>query len=346
MAKSANYKISYSNFLEDIKKGNLKNNNLLFCSQKVLMDEVIENLGKNFIGEGYTKKENLKIFYSDETDIFTALNECSNLGFFTEKKIVIYKIVKKPGISGVRKNDVKPILDYLNNFNPDTILILNEFNEEYKPDSYSEIIHKNILFADINEFSETAYKNWLKLKFEDYKISNDDLDYLIQFLNQSYDEAVREVEKLKTYAIDKKEIDKSDINECVGISKDFSETEMVKAILEKDSEKALKIYNSLTLKKDVEIYLLVLITNAFIVMSKLQDPASRNLTGFNLKRSLKLWYENEQLLNLYKKYLSQINEIKLNNAFTYIYNTEKLFKTGNPEKSIIFSELILNLCNL
>ncbi|HRE40752.1 MAG TPA: DNA polymerase III subunit delta [Ignavibacteria bacterium] len=346
MAKTANYKISYTNFLQEIKKGNIKNNYLIFCNQKVLLDELIETLGTVFIGENFTKKDNLKIFYSDENDIFSLLNECSNLGFFTDKKIVIYKLVKKPGISGIRKSDIKPLLDYFNNYNPDTILILNEFNEEYKPDSYSDIFHKDVLFADLNEFSETAYKNWLKHKIGDYKISDEDLDYFMKFMNDSYDDAIREVEKLKIYTIDKKEIERSDINESAGISRDFSESELIKAILNKDTEKALMIYNSLILRKDVEIYLLVLISNAFIILAKLQDPASKNLTGFNQKRALKLWYDNEQLLPDYKKYLSQINEIKLNNAFTYIYKTEKLFKTGSPEKSIIFSELILNLCNL
>jgi DNA polymerase-3 subunit delta len=346
MAKTSNYKTSFNSLIDNIKKGSIQNNYLLFCSQKVLFDDFIESLGEKFAGKDFNLKDNYRVYFSDEDDIMNVLNECSNMGFFVEKKIVVIKLIKKSGVKGVKAADKKSLIDYFNNYNPDTVLILNDANEEYNPDSYSDLIHPNLTIYDVNEFSETAYKNWIKYRFDDYEISDNEIEYLMQFMNLSYDEMNQEIEKLKIYCMETKKITKEDINLCVGVTKDFSETALIKSVLEKDSEKALQIYESLILKKDVEIFLLILLNSAFISIAKLTDPQTRQLSGFPLKRALKLWYDSDELLPVYKSYLSQINEVQLNNAFSYIYNVEKAFKSTDTDKNLTFSKLIIDLCNL
>lgn len=351
MAKSPSYKTSFSSLIDKIKKGSVNNNYLLFCSQKVLFDDFINTLGEKFVGKDFNLKDNYRMYFSDEDDILNVLNECSNIGFFVEKKIVVVKLIKKAGVKGVKAADKKSLIDYFNNFNPDTILILNDANEDYNPDNFSDLINPNLAIYDVNEFSETAYKNWIRYRFADnsegeYEISDNEIEYLMQFMNLSYDEMNQEIEKLKTYCMESKKITKEDINLCVGVTKDFSETSLIKSVLEKDSEKALQIYESLILKKDVEIFLLVLLNSAFISIAKLTDPQTKALTGFPLKRALKLWYDSEELLPIYKSYLSQISEVQLNTAFSHIYSVEKAFKSSETDKNLVFSKLIIDLCNL
>lgn len=336
----------------------MQNNYLLFCSQKVLFDDFINTLGEKFAGKDFNFKDNYRMYFSDEDDILNVLNECSNIGFFVEKKIVVVKLIKKAGVKGVKAADKKSLIDYFNNFNPDTILILNDANEEYNPDNYNDLINPNLAIYDVNEFSETAYKNWIKYRFENtplnsynennekYEISDNEIEYLMQFMNLSYDEMNQEIEKLKIYCMESKKITKEDINLCVGVTKDFSETALIKSVIERDSEKALQIYESLILKKDVEIFLLILLNSAFISIAKLTDPQTKALSGFPLKRALKLWYDSEELLPVYKSYLSQISEVQLNNAFSYIYSVEKAFKSSDTDKNLAFSKLIIDLCNL
>ncbi|HEX2786851.1 MAG TPA: DNA polymerase III subunit delta [Ignavibacteria bacterium] len=346
MPKSPSFKTSFSSLIDKIKKGQVQNNYLLFCSQKVLFDDFIATLGDKFAGKDFNLKDNYRIYFSDEDDILNVLNECSNIGFFVEKKIVMLKLIKKSGVKGLKIADKKSLMDYYNNFNPDTILILNDANEDYNPDNYADLINPNLAIYDVNEFSETAYKNWIKYRFDDYEISDNEIEYLMQFMNMSYDEMNQEIEKLKIYCMESKKITKEDINLCVGVTKDFSETALIKSVLEKDSEKALQIYESLILKKDVEIFLLILLNSAFISIAKLTDPQTRQLSGFPLKRALKLWYDSDELLPVYKSYLSQINEIQLNKAFSYIYSVEKAFKSSDTDKNLTFSKLIIDLCNL
>lgn len=356
MPKSPSYKTSYNSLIDKIKKGSVNNNYLLFCSQKVLFDDFIHTLGEKFAGKDFNLKDNYRVYFSDEDDIMNVLNECSNIGFFVDKKIVVIKLVKKTGVKGVKAADKKSLIDYFNNYNPDTILILNDPNEEYNPDNYNDLIHPNLAIYDVNEFSETAYKNWIKYRFEnnpltpfdkgEYEISDNEIEYLMQFMNLSYDEMNQEIEKLKVFCMDSKKITKEDINLCVGVTKDFSETSLIRSVLEKDSNKALQIYESLILKKDVEIFLLILLNSAFISIAKLTDPQTKALSGFPLKKALKLWYDSEELLPVYKSYLSKISEVQLNKAFSYIYSVEKAFKSTDTDKNVAFSKLIIDLCNL
>ena len=119
------YLKTYSELLGILKKESVPNNILLFSSDKVVYEEFIRKAGEKFIGKDYNKKEHFTRYYSDDVPIETLVTECSNLGFFTEKKIICYKLVKRAGTrGGLKKDDLSSLVNYAKNPNPDTILIL------------------------------------------------------------------------------------------------------------------------------------------------------------------------------------------------------------------------------
>ena len=79
----------------------------------------------------------------------------------------------------------------------------------------------------------------------------------------------------------------------------------------------------------------------------MQDPIIKNMPeGFNLYKELKLWKDGSKMYNLYKNYMTDLNELKIQKAFDYIYETDKTLKFSEKDKRLVITNLIHNLINL
>jgi len=331
-----------------------KNNIFFYMPDKIIADEIIDNFYNAFTNNDPDRKNNLLHFNADDKVTESILNECSNTGLFGGRKVVVVRNVRK-----FLKNDKIALADYIKRSNPDTLLILiepdisTEINKIFDAELFlSKTNGEGIQnFSDrINlfkpeEFSEDELIDWVVKKFDGYKISKDTVRHLLLFSNYSPGELLSEIEKLKTYCYSSKEVTNDSVNLCNGIAKDFKETDFIKAVISKDSELAIKIYKKISLKKEVEVYLVILLSSAFMAIFKLQDPSSSRLNEFNLKRELKLWSEEQlALLPLYRKTASSISSKKIRNIIENLYNTDILLKsTGGVKFTKMFS-LINNIC--
>ncbi len=308
MAKSEKRNIvSYRKLTDTFEKGPVNNNILLSLREKVLLVDLVKVICKKFVGENFDAKNNLISFNADDKNIESFMNECSNSGLFSDKKVVVLRNIRK-----LLKDGKTALIDYLGRPNPDTCLIMINSDEEldiskiFLYDSRGgesadaarnrRIIEDNVKIYELGGLSESELIEWIKEKFGDHKISDSSVKHFLRFSNNTPDEILPEIEKLKTYCYPSKEITDDAINLCNGISKDFSESDFIKAVLEHQNEKALKIYSQISLKKDVEIFLIFLLNSAFITIDKLFDPGVEKLQGFLLKKELKLWYPDQEIL--------------------------------------------------
>lgn len=355
MAKANNqgskYSVTYKDFRNKILKS-LPPAMLLFLSEKVLIKEIISDLAAEFIGKKYNPGENLKTFFSDETSIEEVINECSNLSFLSEKKIIIYRIVKKTGTRGMQKDAKTGFLNYLKNPNPDNLLILLNADKEFNFSNFEEFENTGIQIYVVSKDTQSELLEWCRDQLKGYEVDEDALIHLLQFVNPSYDEIFTEIEKLKTFCMDSQKITIKDVNLCVGMTKDFTEQNLFEAILNRNFEKAIEIYNNMSGKqtdssKEVELRFVGYMNNLFINIHKLQDPILKNMSeGFNLYKELKLYKEGPKMYNLYKNYMSGVNELKIQRAFDYIYQTDKALKFSEKDKRLVINNLIHNLVNL
>ena len=337
------YLKTYSELLGILKKESVPNNILLFSSDKVVYEEFIRKAGEKFIGKDYNKKEHFTRYYSDDVPIETLVTECSNLGFFTEKKIICYKLVKRAGTrGGLKKDDLSSLVNYAKNPNPDTILILLVTDVEYLLSSYSGYAIPDIRTFAVKEPSETDLAAFVKKHIDGYSMTDQAISVFLSFLAPSYDSVFAELEKLKVYTVKSKTIDLESINLCIGISRDFDEIDFVEAILSRNAQKALKIYDNITLRDDVEILLLYHIMSAFLAIYKLSDPDFQKNVQ-NPYKELRIYKNIEKVMPIYKKYMLRINELKIKSAFDYICRTDKAMKSTETNKRALFTALITEL---
>ncbi len=348
--KTNKYSISYQEFKRRVldRGSSVTNfsihNYLLFLFENCLLEEIIEQLGRNFIGDKFDFKQHYKKFYSDETEINDFLSEAENLNFFTERSIALYLFTKTQNFRGLKKEAKESIIKYFQSPNPDRMIIFLVNNSEINFSHFEEIINPNLGVYYIKPPTEEELKEWMKNQLKDYKVENGVLEKILEYINLSYDEANEEIEKLKNFAYKTKVINIDSVNLCVGFSKEFDEKDFIKSILQRDVNKAILIYKSLALKPNFDLYIIAILTRIFVNITKLMDKTF--YTSTNKQRELQIYYDYDEMIKLYYDYMKNLNELKIKTAFDYIYKSDKMIKTSIGEKYSIMTSLIYKIATL
>ncbi len=342
---------TFSALRKSFKEGKIPGNILLESSDRIISDDLTDAAFEGFVGKGESREDSLSVFTADDLKIDALMNECMGGGLFSSRKIVVLRNPKK-----LTKPKKVALTEYLADPNPDVTMIMitdeNEgagklvFADSVDPERL-KLAAKNLKEITVTDLTEQEMTDWIREKFEGFEITDESVSHLLSLSNFSLAEILPEIDKLRTYCHFKKSVSVEDINLCNGISKDFNEGDFIKAIVKKKTASAVKIYSRISLKKDIEVYLVFLLNTAFCALRKLKDPSSSKLQGFNLKKELKLWGPiQEVLLPLYKQASEELTSAALDDAFGMIYSADKKFKSSSSEKSVIMTNLIYGLCSL
>ena len=201
------------------------------------------------------------------TSLENALEDLDTYSFLTNKKVIIIRGLDKI----VKKNldyDIDSSLDhlykYLNNSIEDNLLIIRVNKSDNKQTMYKKL--KSLCTV---EEIKTDIKKLVQDKLKDYKLEKRFIDYLIEYCNNDITKISNEVEKLKNYRLEEKELTIKDIDDLVikeyGDSKNlfFSFLENVG---KKDIENSLISYRELKNYDMNDLGLLTSISNQVRLM--------------------------------------------------------------------------------
>ena len=203
-------------------------------SIKNKIDEIITN--NNF-------KDSITSTYSlEEQSLDKPLEDLDTYSLLSNKKTIIInniELIKKDE----SQNNIDHLLKYLDNPNNDNLLIITA----NKIDSKSTILKKikeKTTYIKPEYKSEDIIKDYLK----DYKISNVDINYLIELCNDNQIKIKNECEKLKMFCLETKTITRENIDEIV--VKEFGDPQnqvfrFSRVIAENNKKEALKIFEEL-----------------------------------------------------------------------------------------------------
>lgn len=213
------------------------NNYLFECIDHLAIQKEISKIIKDKkLNDAYISTYDL-----EETPLINALEDLDTYSFLSDKKIVIIKNILS---STVSESEKEHLLKYLDNSNPDNLLIITCDKLDSKNFSKKVKQNKNIEIKKL----EVNEKDYITNKLKGYKISNSDITYLIELCKNDLTKIDSECEKLMMYKFDSLEITKEDIDLLV-VKKigDSSELlfSLVNAIMSKNKTRALKIYQDL-----------------------------------------------------------------------------------------------------
>lgn len=220
----------------------MKNFYLLYSDDKAILNKEIDNIKKSI------SINNDDIIYYDINSVEDIVNEAETISMFSNNKLII--IDSTSYLSDKKEVDnIQLLEDYFDNFNSNSYLLF--ISHSSSVDSKRKLvklisakgISKKIEANDdylcdyvINYFNNNGYK------FDKFLAT-----YLINRCGNNIDNLTNEMDKLMLYKMDNKDITKDDINMLTDENIDDSVFDLVGAIIKKDTNKAIKLYNNFVL---------------------------------------------------------------------------------------------------
>lgn len=316
----------------------MKNIYLFYGVEEFLIDEAISNIR--------SKHPNGQVIKHDltETSISILLEDASMISLFDDEKIVIgYHAdfltgsTKKSDIN----HDIDALIRYIENPNPKTALILVVLNE--KIDKRKNIVKKLLNKAEVKEFnklSENEMVRYAQKLFDknNYKISFNALHTLIDRVEDNLYLLNSECDKLMFYKMDTKIIEEADVKEMV-LKYNFDNIfALTDAVIKKDIDTSLFLYQELLKRKEEPIKIIVLLANQFRLIFQVKGLSSKGLSESQIASNLGVHPYRVKLANEIS-----LKEKDLLKYIELLANLDEDIKTGKVDKDVGLELFLLKL---
>ena len=223
----------------DIKKGNIKPIYFLMGEEAYYIDKVSDFIEEHVLAEE-EKGFNQMVLYGRDVTIDDIISNAKRYPMMAERQVIIVKEAQD------LSRTIEKLVDYATNIQPTTVLVIN-----YK---YKKLDKRKALYKAINKVgvvyeSKKLYENqvadWIRrvLSGQNYTITPKAAQMLVEFLGTDLSKISNELNKLKIVLPEGTQISPENIEENIGISKDYNNFELRKAVGERNEFKAHKIIN-------------------------------------------------------------------------------------------------------
>ena len=317
----------------------LKNNFYLLYGENLGLKKDIKNY---VIGEIKKEYKSLEIISLYEDEILENEDTFFNLIFsnslFSEKKIItVYETSDK-----IFKN----INEVYEKYSEDVYLIFfsDVLEKKSKLRNFFEVNKKSICipcYPDNEKDLRTIAQ--LELKKNNITLSNEILNFLIEKSNLDRNNLRNEIEKIKSYSLNKKTIELDEIKSLINFSGDYKSDLLVNECLCGNIFQYKKIFSELYVNTINQIYLLRILSGKIrrlLDMKKLEKKHSNLDNLLNSSKPPIFWKEKPLL----KKQLKIWNSNDLKTIVGEINDTELLCKKNPQISRVLFFDFILKIC--
>ena len=201
----------------------------------------IDNITNLFIEDVLTEEEkefNLNILYGKETSVDQIISICKKYPLMSKHQIVLVKEAQDLSRS------FDGLIDYFKNPLDSTILIINYKHKsiDKRKSSFKEL-KKNAKVFESKKLYDNQVQNWISdtINSAGFSIDRKSVSLINEHLGNSLSKISNEIDKLLEIKKKEKIIELDDIEKYIGISKEFNNFELRKALGEKNYNKAFQI---------------------------------------------------------------------------------------------------------
>ena len=302
-------------------------------------DKSLINKEYNKIIKSLNVEENSIIKYDiNENNLKDIIEDANMINLFGDKKIIKINDADMFNKDNIKNTDL--LVEYFENYNEKTIMIFIYNGEKIdNKKKITKLINKigKVIFLDKKNIK---LDNYIKeyIEKEGYKISNQDINYLITKVGTNIDNITNELDKLLLYKIEDKIINKQDIEDIAITNNEDTIFSLIDAIRENNLSKSLSLYNEFINQNYDPLTILIMIANQYRLLyqvkvlseTKTQDQIATYLEihpyRVKLARSNSYYFSEELLL----KYLNTLSNIEIK------------IKSGEIDKNLALEMFIIN----
>jgi len=180
---------------------------------------------------------NLSIFYGRDTSWPDVINACRRYPMFAERQVVLLKEAQ-------HMKDVEKLEGYIENPLGSTVFIVSYKDKKIDGRSkLAKLLKQKAVFITTKKIYDSQLPEWTQdlLRSKDLLISPKGLALLVDHIGNDLTRIEKEIEKISINLAKRKTITEEDIEEFVGVSKDFNVFELQSALAKKDLAKSIRI---------------------------------------------------------------------------------------------------------
>lgn len=225
--------------VSDIKKGNIKPIYFLMGEEPYYIDKISDYIEKTVLDEA-EKGFNQQVMYGRDATIEDIVASAKRYPMMAERQVLIVKEAQD------LSRTIEKLVSYAQNPQPTTILVINyKYKKLDKRKKLNKAIAKSGLIFESKKLYDNQVSDWIRrvLSGKKYQIEPKAAHMLVEFLGTDLSKIANELDKLMLILPVETIINDKHIEENIGISKDFNNFELQKAVGAKDIKKANRIIN-------------------------------------------------------------------------------------------------------
>ena len=223
----------------DIKNGKTKPIYFLMGEEPYYIDQISDLIEANVLDET-EKGFNLQVMYGRDVAIDDIISAAKRYPMMSEKQVLIVKEAQDLSRS------IEKLVSYAENVQSTTVLVINyKYKKLDKRKKLYKAIDKVGVLFDSKKLYDNQVADWIRrvLSGKNYKIEPKAAQMLVEFLGTDLSKIANELKKLMLILPKETIITDHHIEENIGISKDFNNFELLKAIGSVNVVKANRIIN-------------------------------------------------------------------------------------------------------
>ena len=221
----------------DIRNGKISPFYFLFGEEPYYIDKISQFIEKNVLNEE-EKGFNQMVLYGKDVSIDDIVANAKRYPMMAERQVVIVKEAQD------LSRTIEQLVDYAENPQPTTVLVICfKYKKLDKRKKLYKSVQKHGVLFESKKLYENQVSEWIRtiLNGKGYSISHKASLLLVENLGTDLSRISKELDKLTLVLPKESQITPDHIEEHIGISKDYNNFELKKAIGERDVLKASKI---------------------------------------------------------------------------------------------------------
>lgn len=273
-----------------------------------------------------------------ELQLENALEDLDTYGFLSDKKVIIIN-----NIDGINQedeeNNLKHLYKYLENPNPDNLLIItaSKLNNTLK---VTKELKKKMNYSSV----EINPENFIKNELKDYTLETGVIKLLVEYCKNDITKIENECKKLKTFNFETKKISKSDIEELV-IEKLGDEQELTfsfsRSLAEKNKKEALRKYKELLDYQIEPIAIVGLLASQIRIIYQVKTLSNQNLSPYDIAKML--GEKSDYRVKKTKELIRYYSEQELLDLMKTLSDMDIQMKTSDIDPNSLIELFILNI---
>jgi DNA polymerase-3 subunit delta len=278
--------LEFQKIIQELKTRKFQPIYLLYGEEPYFIDEI-----QNFI-EDHTLTEaekafNQTILYGKDVEIPTVLEHARRFPMMASHQVIIVKEAQ----NWKKLDDLEP---YFEKPVPTTILVISVKGK--KVDGRSKLFKlskKYVSFEAKKLYEDNELPKWIiqQVHSKGFKISEHNAALIADFVGSDLNRIKNEIDKLILNKDKDKEIGQDEIENFIGVSKEFNTFELLSALATKNTKRLFYINHHMSDKKDFSIIPLLAMMNSYFIkalglkQNGVKDSRSIMSSGMNPKQA-------------------------------------------------------------